>query len=59
MPHTLIAVPCTVRALEAALHNYCDHHGAWDAEVHVRHHEPQGFYTVELVDPEKMKGESR
>ena len=33
MPRTLVTLPCTARELEAALHAYCDHHGAWDATV--------------------------
>lgn len=33
MPHTLAILPCTARELEAALHAYCDHNGAWDAKV--------------------------
>lgn len=36
MPCTLAILPCNARELEAALHAYCDHHGAWDAEVFAR-----------------------
>ena len=35
MPTNLITLPCTARELEAALHSYCDHYGAWDMNVGV------------------------
>ena len=35
MPRTLVTLPCTARELEAALHAYCDHHGAWNMEADV------------------------
>lgn len=33
MSAILITLPCTARKLEAALHSYCDHHGAWDMQI--------------------------
>lgn len=33
MSAVLITLPCTARQLEAALHSYCDHHGAWDMRI--------------------------
>lgn len=33
MPKPLIALPCTARELEDALHRVCDHDGLWDGEV--------------------------
>lgn len=33
MSAALITLPCTARQLEAALHSYCDHHGAWDMRI--------------------------
>ena len=52
MPCTLAILPCNARFLETALHNYCDHHGAWDAEVRVCLHKPQGVYSLYIVPPE-------
>ena len=58
MPRTLVTLPCTARFLEAALHAYCDHHGAWDATVRVCLHKPQGVYTLEIVPPESAANEN-
>lgn len=33
MTKPLIALPCTARELEDALHAACDHDGLWDAKV--------------------------
>ena len=33
MTKTLVALPCTARELENALHAVCDHDGLWDAKV--------------------------
>ena len=33
MPKPLIAMPCTARELEDALHRVCDHDGTWEAKI--------------------------
>ena len=35
MTKPLIALPCTARELENALHTACDHDGLWDARIKV------------------------
>ena len=35
MTKLLIALPCTARELENALHAVCDHDGLWGAKVHI------------------------
>lgn len=33
MKMLVLEAPLTAMELELRLHNFCDHHGAWDAEV--------------------------
>ena len=52
MTRTLVQLPCTARELEAALHAWCDHHGAWDAVASVCEQPidgSRGFATVQVL----------
>lgn len=35
MTKPLIALPCTARELETALHAVCDHGGLWDSKIYI------------------------
>lgn len=51
MTNPLIAIPCTARELEDALHRVCDQ-GLWDAKVRVVLVKPQGYYYLQFYDIE-------
>ena len=57
MTKPLIALPCTARELENALHAVCDH-GLWDARIRPVWVKHQGYYYLEFYDIEtETKGE--
>ena len=62
MTKPLIALPCTARELENALHAVCDHHGLWDGVVCESYSDPDctkpcALYVVSN-EPE-TKGETK
>ena len=59
MPKPLIALPCTARELEVALHRVCDHDGTWDGKIRVVR-PPCGYWSghCELEIETETKGEN-
>ena len=55
MTKPLIALPCTARELEAALHKVCDHGGMWDANVRLVLKQPEHVWYLEVET--ETKGE--
>ena len=55
---SIIALPCTARELEAALHAACDHDGRWDAEINFAYARRDGK-LLELQIESETKGETK
>ena len=57
MTTTLIALPCTARELENALHAVCDHGGLWGGDVRIVIEAPVEIGGVYLAI--ETKGEAK
>lgn len=59
MPKPLIALPCTARELEDALHRVCDHEGTWDAKITTRPPTLTEPRTLIITTTDETKGETK
>ena len=60
MTKLLIALPCTARELENALHASCDHDGLWDASISTAYrYDGAGKLRQSIEIETETKGETK
>ena len=57
MAKPLIALPCTAREFEDALHRVCDHDGLWDAKISLMLKKPEHYWYLEIET--ETRGEAK